>query len=390
MVIDLSISKKDSNDCKKKQGLNYNELRFLGNRIEYEINHKYKTIADVIFYNNWIEYGSKFNNYEIDENRIYRGQSNYMDINGKCLNFWEITSNLNRVKPGFPLSGFFQNLAKSKEYLENYSCFNIVDNNKQPNIVEISSYLQHYGLATPFVDFTYDPITALFFALSSFPYLNKGYQRSKVHYFSVFEINTGILREVFGIKDFDNNLKPEYDFYISHPNYNKEELNDYLLSTSDVSQQDGPYIAIYNNKEEVSSIINENIKKQNGTFLLIHIPNDVFFDNKLENNSMSFEKLLTWYLETKNIKLKNKPIKLHLIPFESIETNHDRGNGCWEQNLLYAYFKEKGKTGKDLFNDIVGFNYDFMFNNIKDVAESDPFIENGTKTKEVLKANNLI
>lgn len=350
MKINLSMNA-DSLPCKRS------ENGFIKCCVLHRIKEYYDDIADIQVYNHWLEFARKFKDFSPSSSLIFRGQSNALQYSN--LDFWQIQSNLKRSPYGsMELLEYLQNLLFSKDLLTKYGVRSN-NNSKKINLLEIMAFLQHQGIPTPLVDFTKDPITALFFALSSLPVKNQPYEDALYH--SVFEIDKKILVRDFGIREFS----------LSHEIKRLDILDQLPMFEigidEDIERNQNLLMGICYNDQKSESLINSKLQKQDGEFLFLHLPDKVYKKRKLIKD-LNLEYLLKIVKKRKNIEIK--PIRLHLIPYDSI--NKEIEVDLYSHDLLYAYFKIKAKTGLNLFEDTTGFKYDFMFNAFKNYTMVNP------------------
>lgn len=334
----------------------------------------YNDIAEVKIYGHWLDFARIFKEGNLDKNCFFRGHSNCMK-NAETFNFWQIQSNLNRSYPDVSLEDFLENISHGSQYFSFYGIEK--ENDGSPGLIEIMAYLQHYGVPTPLVDFSTDPITAFYFSCSNFPTGDIHYPQA--YYLSVFEIDTKIFEEDYGVKRFT--LSNDIQIYNSIEKIYPFKVLDYPEKIKDSKSS---YIAICP-MEDQPIIKNSKLNKQDGAFIMVHFPRRIFYKNKL-TDILSLEEVL------KIIKIENglrsKPIVLHLIPYLSIIDESE--DVFFSYDLLFTYFKEKGKTGYHLFSDLMGFKYDFMFSSERKCSMVDPFSSNYKRAKDILLAKGVI
>ena len=336
----------------------------------------YKEIAEVEVYSHWLDFALKFRDYKIDNSRIFRGQSN--DLQNLKFNFWQIQPNLFRSEyRRITLHEYFQNLIFSSDYITSYRA-RLKNQLASSNLIDLMAFLQHNGIPTPLVDFTTDPITAMYFAMSKLPIKNPIFPEALFH--SVFEINRNTLLEDFRIKELVmNHGIQKHDIIDSFANFRIE------INPEDNRYDDAPLLGLCNNISQEYNLINNKLEKQNGEFIFLHLPDRIYLDGRWIK-----ELSLEWLLKIlcKRNGLLNKPIILHLIPYKSIIDDVD--GVFFPHDLLYTYFKLKGKTGLNLFEDITGFRYDFLFNSFKNYTNVNPVSHDDKKLTEVLRNKGVI
>lgn len=338
------------------------------------INSKYSSFSEVIFYKCWTEFAIKFHQYEQNPNTIFRGQSNKGP--GWEFEFNQIKSTLNRNEPSIHLDDYFRFIIDGKKYLRKYDSIRNNVINENVSLLELLSFLQHKGIPTPLVDFTYDPITALYFA-SNIPFERTIGTDSR--YISIFEIDCKILLKEYEIKELTFIDNVNYSFpYSDLSNFNP--LNDIELDYKK------PFIALCKNEFEDQSLKNSNFEKQSGVFIFLYISNECN-QNQEDGKIESMEDLLLCIKTRRSIS--QNAIKSHLIPYESLLLGPPEISSMTD--VLFLYLKSKGKTGEQLFDDINAFKYDFMFKthgfyNINDLDK----LSIDSSEKRFLKINGLI
>ncbi|MEI6767227.1 MAG: FRG domain-containing protein [Bacteroidota bacterium] len=333
-----------------KGELRYETSKMINEWIKHSIEERYTPIAEVIFHNSWTDYAKLFKEYQKNNNIIFRGQSNA----GRTSNFdfWQIVSNLNRHYPDISLKDFFSFTSQGKQQLREYPAFSQkISTPDDIHLIDLLAFLQHRGISTPLVDFSYDPITALFFACAAMPFETAN--GSDYRFLSIFEIDSEVLFS-YGIREMPGDFSfNQYDFQCLDP-YNP--MPDHFVGS------DKPCMAVCRNLP--GGLQNFNLTQQDGAFLLIHVPKmiSILSDRQRCLRYNSLEDLLLHIRLEKNIHVK--PLKLHLIPYQSIFLSPDDDKIFSMPDTLYLYLEIKQKTGKLLFagDDLNAFKYDFMFN----------------------------
>lgn len=193
-------------------------------------------------------------------------------------------------------------------------------------------FIQHYVTGTPLLDFTKDPLTALYFASAGLPsYVKRELEyKDEYRYLTVIRLNLKIIKDLFGYlekgeyKD-TNEYKKEYEEMYKNQNFML-----YLVST-------------------VNQIINPNIRLQAGLFLYFDCYEslDAIINIEAENQNRR---------QRPHIDLPNREviIEFHNIPYTSIF--RVAKNDCIN---IYAYLMRKNKIGINLFeNDKEGLKMD--------------------------------
>lgn len=287
----------------------------------------------------WQDYLKKFENYNTKSPYIFRGQSNSIERDKKFID-WKLTSSFNRYYFEYNFSFFTfvnQHLEASlfKRYYSDYIAVSKTPLHDKFNALQKLYFLQHYQIPTCLIDFTFDPLIALYFSISSI----KGFSGSQYDglgnplvypkdcYMSVYQINHEILTE-FGIK---NVIDVNGTFLYDNASYIFEK-------------KESPILALDLNPTAPSEIYN--LEKQKGCFLL--------FDNR--NNNQTLED----YLESE-IKFRTKDFKEPVIVVYKINWYTIYRNMLTVEPSLFSCLKEKGICGKELFDDLQGLKYDLNF-----------------------------
>jgi hypothetical protein len=280
-----------------------------------------------------------------DKKYIYRGQTN-SSTNGK-FSEWELVSSFNRnyTKRQYRFSNF---MSQQVSFMDSkYSEYEFVKNSYilNSNIISKIYFLQHYGIPTCFVDFTFNPLTSLYFSISALKgqsggeFIVEGFPTyyPDNYYFTVIRIETERLRKLLDIKKLQHF---ELDLFINYDSYCIDiDRNYYAQVALDLAPL-----------ESVNNSNNFNLLNQDSCFLL--------FDNA-SCSSFSFEKFLRFFIEKHQISI-NEPLitKYHIKyntafkPMRSRQPNYIS---------LFKFLKQNNISGKTLFNDIQGLKYDFNF-----------------------------
>lgn len=276
---------------------------------------------------------------------IYRGQTNSI-INDEFTE-WEIISSFNRFYSKQQES-FSRFISQQIDFMDStYSEYEFVKNNNilGSNVISKIYFLQHYGVPTCFVDFTYHPLKALYFSISFLKAQLVGRHSidgfpnfyPENYFFTVIRIDYLKLQKLIGIK----NLKHfELDLFLKYDSY-KIDIDEYY--SAHVALDLAPLQSTQNSN-------NFNLQKQDSCFLL--------FDNA-SCNSVSFEKFLHQFIEKHQI-LVDEPFitKYHIKYNTAFKPMRSRQP---DYISLFKYLKQNNISGKTLFNDIQGLKYDFNF-----------------------------
>jgi len=275
-----------------------------------------------------------------DKKFIFRGQSNgYSNLNEK----WGLTSSFKRYYNNQEVSFntfILNNLDRGKFnlYFSKYKYPNSSLISQSP-FIEKLYYLQHYGIPTCLLDFSKDPIIALYFALSTLKipsvrqfndngYISLGDQR----YITVYQLDTSLLKEHFKVKEIvDRDFCWEYDQF-SLP----FSTQSYIKMAIDL-----------NPLEKLKSLDNYNLENQNGCFVL--------YDNTECVNDISLEETLT-HINQDHLKMEFIDPVIIKHNFYLDQLRRPRSN----ESLFSFVREEKGVTGQSLFNDIQGIKYDLL------------------------------
>ncbi|HET9056759.1 MAG TPA: FRG domain-containing protein [Chitinophagaceae bacterium] len=309
----------------------------------------------------WKDFVNEFDSYRKSDRFIFRGQSNEVvlmngekDPKGRIittkLKEWELISSFNRFYQGpnkYRFITFLSQQLQDDLFRAKYGHYMFVEKfgiDKWSRIDKIM-FLQYYGCPTCFIDFTFNPLIALYFAIASMrgssgtTYDNEGniFNYSDDCFLSIYQIDCKILCEVLGIKqiDFGN------DFSLNYRNY-EILLNENSSQAAVISLLLTPNA----NKE------NYNLKKQDGCFLI--------YDNHDFNfKGRGFERFLSEYTQRRNISLSEPIIKIFRIAYNSVFAN--RHHGEFKKEGLFGFLAKKNISGAYLFNDLQGLKYDFNF-----------------------------
>jgi hypothetical protein len=280
---------------------------------------------------------------------IYRGQTNEIDSKGNLYK-WPIISLFKR--------SYSENEMKFESFLGqqfqkelyNYQ-FGEYIWTKEQNLGEMELmskliFLQHCGIPTCLIDFTYDPEIALYFALTSLKvgqvrsldvtdYLKRTDFRDD-YYLSIYKISVQALLQlqIKEIKEKDGTFAFNYD--------------DYKKSIEEIREA---HIGLVLSPEKMINTGNHyNMEHQKACFVLYDTyefgVEVVSLDNFLETLAKERKEIIT------------EPLIIHYkISWNSVlsKDKHDNGKN------LFGYLRSKNKMGKQLFNDYQGLKYDLRF-----------------------------
>ncbi len=312
--------------------------------------------------NSWQDYVTLHENTDTTP-YIFRGQSNSIGPNGDFIK-WRVESSFNRFyTKKFSLQ--FSNMLNQhletdlfKFYYSQYSYGNIT-NLAMLNSLQKCFYLQHYGLPTCLIDFTTDPLIAMYFAMSAIQgtssliydgdgnciHFSNDVERDFV---SIYRLNCNILRKHFCTKDIDSeNFDSFLNSYATH----------YHLS-KDVNVKIG---LIINPQKEHLNNNNYNLLTQKGCFLLFDNEKGIDLDCN-RNQNIDFIRFLEIHEQYYKLTLPEPVVTIFKIGYNSFMNARNRFNKDGIENIsAFQFLKRKDLIGKNLFSDIQGLKYDFNF-----------------------------
>ncbi|MBW6459396.1 MAG: FRG domain-containing protein [Bacteroidales bacterium] len=348
------------------------------------ISRRYDKIAELRFHDTWIDFAKEFRDYKFDQKRLFRGHSNGGTPDN--FEFWDIRSSLNRNHPSIESEDFLLQLRNGIRNINKYSYFEKFHSASNIKDLDVFSFLQHYGIPTPLIDFSFDPLTAFYFSISGIPF--EYATGSDNRFLSIFELNCDVLINDFHLIYFDNELNPSL---FAHRDM-VTAMNP-MTEFKDYSFASGLKTGIIP-QDKLSKELNPNFTKQDGAFIFLDIPNragkkhEEHYRNKNLRTIASFEDILLAITDRKGISIK--PLTLHLIPYESIYLGNDDEIFSMPDVVLF-YLALHNKTGYDLFADIQGFRYDFLFNNMKQYSRVYSFLrKDNSQIRNFLISRGLI
>lgn len=294
---------------------------------------------------NWWQYEYFINNLPNPDSFIYRGQSN--DFSRPTFTSWQLVSSFKRRYHSCLIK--FKYFAEKLDpkicryFFRNYKV-DIIEKLGDSSSIDKLYFFQHYGIPTCLIDFTHDPLIALYFAMAEVSepdtksYDNESNPKFYPNdcYLTIYQLNHERLKTVFNVKDIEN-TSFNTDRYLSYRitiNY-----NDYYLGL-DLTPE---------SKINSSLVENFNLKKQKSVFLL--------FDDTETYQTKSFEDFINEWCEDKTIENPEPILTKYLIPYNSVFESRDSNSP--QSTSLFHYLIKKGISGCFLFNDLQGIKYDF-------------------------------
>jgi|SRR6185437_9544889 len=300
----------------------------------------------------WEDFTDLFNNYEADSKKyIFRGHSNKV-ISPNGFQKWSLISSFNRIKgkSGYSFSDYLFQQLQSDFFEITYSnyLYEKIDMLTNASVLQKCYFFQHYGIATCFIDFTFDPLVALYFSLTAIPGRSGGcydgngnpkfYSNDQdKDFISIYQIDVQLLQEIL-------NIKP-----INPDNFGFPNIDEYIISATKFSSIDSYLGLDLNPLQGEQSINNFNLKNQKGCFL--------YYDNEEFNGS--FEKFVNLFCLEHNIKLKSSIIKIYNINYNSLFKKRRENHPTHVS--VFNFLRHRKITGQFLFDDMQGLKYDFNF-----------------------------
>lgn len=312
---------------------------------------------DAIYFSEWTQL-VKHLTVTKDNSKIYRGHSNDFGQKPRANNiqefidgargttaephYWKLISSFDRFYNGrYPFGLFLSQQLENNNFhwhYKNYN-YNFIGRLLNCNHLERIYFLQHYGIPTCFIDFTKNPLIALYFAISTvrtsptYTPDSKGnpvFYPSKNLFISLFEINHEKISEILNPKPIDKSF--------SYMTYGRFKMSHGIHFAFDIDP--------LNNIEGFEN--HYNLKKQEGCFVLFDKGSkkyelDTFIRSELNERGISYTDLL----------------KEYRLNYNEIFVSHDIDN---LGNInLFSYLCKKNISGKILFDDIQGLKYDLNF-----------------------------
>jgi hypothetical protein len=256
---------------------------------------------------------------------------------------WKLISSFDRKIEGkYPFIFYLGQQLSTGCFREEYQDYKypLIKKLSKCGLLERIYFLQHYGVPTCFLDFTKNPLIALYFAITEvkdsilYPLDHIGniqvYPPEKL-YVSIFEFDYKRIAGILKIKSI---------------------TKDFNIMSYGLFQINGAHIGFDINPFENSDgvVPNENLKRQKGCFVLYELGKkeislDEFICNELLKKGIKEYGLIREYRLDYNAIFKKRDIET----FKTIS--------------LFSYLDNKRSTGRHLFNDIQGLRYDLNFFN---------------------------
>lgn len=298
-----------------------------------------------IFYSSWTNFVIDVQSGTIGNKSktIFRGQSNF-SLDKSTV--WNLSSSFNRIyRHGNFITNKYVEYRNVRKYIELYKASSTQFIPDTVKFIDVLQFFQHYAIPTPLIDFTSDPLIALYFALSPIPSKSVGtFGDRKTRHFTIFEIDILELEKYIEIDNIDG---------VS------ELLNEEIDTDKDdydkvIKRLKSDYSKLYEEKKFVMDFflepnfkINPNLFRQKGVFLF------------LDSLKYSFEKIIELNLRQSRISIRKPLIIRHHIPYKSCYVNVK--NNCLN---VFAFLQFKQRTGIFLFeNDIQGLRNDLCNGN---------------------------
>lgn len=289
----------------------------------------------------WQDYVEEHRNSD-NSDFIFRGHSNSEEEK------WKLTSTFGRYynRNQYNFRKFLSQQLEENLFRNTYGNYEYVKNNNlcDSNLITKLYHLQHYGVPTCFIDFTHNPLIALYFALTGIKGqsggaydANSGMPKFYNHQsqITIFKINHSILNKVLGFKELshtDNDLFLNYDTYAKR--INEDEFG---------------HVAIDLKPEQRISpkVDNYNLKNQQSAFIM--------YDQW--NLDMDLERFICEFIVSHKLDIQEPIITKYYIEYNTLFSPAYFN----ESKPLFRYLKEQNIYGKVLFNDHQGLKYDFNF-----------------------------
>jgi FRG domain len=279
---------------------------------------------------------------------MYRGQSNGI-VNGK-FERWGIISSFNRryqSTGGYTFGTYLSQQLNAEFFKKRFGGY---EYNGMEHVLSLDKrnkchYFQHYGVPTCFIDFTFDPLVALYFAISgiegrsgkTFDGDGNCIVFPSDYYMSIFQIDYQNLKKYLNLTD------------LSDLDFESDIMEDTKISQFPSPGGCSASLALdINPAAKINS--NFNLKAQQGCF--------IFYDNNYTNN-WSIEKFVTEFCKVRNIVVEQPLIKIFNIRYNSIFAKMTLDST--RDMSLFSFLKRNKIYGCYLFDDIQGVKTDLNF-----------------------------
>lgn len=308
-----------------------------------------------IYFDKWEDFADIFSCYNSEKKEfIFRGHSNYVNQQNEFIK-WPLISSFNRQHRRLEAYSFLDYISQHLEenlfkmYYGGYKS-DKVQSLMEVSILEKCYFFQHYGISTCFMDFTFDPLIALYFSLSALPGRSGGQyddngnppfysNENSRDYVSIYKIDLKLLRSILNIKD------------IEIANFGIADLQKFEIYPSGYNNIHAFVGIDLDPVAKIGSILgNFNLKKQKGCFL--------FYDNEYFQQNC-FEDFLTEFCKEKAVEFGGNIITVYNINYNSLFKKMHSRNA--DHIPVFRFLKNKQLTGQYLFDDIQGLKYDFNF-----------------------------
>jgi hypothetical protein len=311
-------------------------------------------VVKEIYLESWEEFIRYFDDYDskVRGSFIFRGHTNQSFYSGK-FNRWSLVSSFNRSQPknGYSFRDYLFQQIESELFRITYGNYAY----KKIGLLRKSSALhkcylfQHYGIPTCFIDFTFNPLIALYFSLANIPGRSGGtydkegnpsfYSNAKDRDFvSIYQVDANLLQNVMNVQ------------HITSRTFGWRHLERYLISAfkkSNFTSYIGLDLKPSFGKNGLRK--NYNLVNQEGCFL--------YYDN--EESQISLEDFVQSYCNDHKVVIPSPIITIYNINYNSLfKKMHSRQPN---HKSVFRYLKEKKLTGEYLFDDLQGLKYDFNF-----------------------------
>ena len=163
-------------------------------------------ISEIVTYNTWQEFVNKYDGFvNHEKNYLFRGQSNFTDDDeNKNWKPFGLKTTLQRKYKGADSDDLINILDYFIKWKDKYSSLSNLNITNPNNYLPLILYLRHLGIPMPVLDMTFDPLTALFFAVHDVIVaygVTKGKDENDSRYVSIYEFDKSLLIKHFGAKE---------------------------------------------------------------------------------------------------------------------------------------------------------------------------------------------